>query len=100
MNIHKDDIDEIQQEELSSDEYLLGSCADWFIADMTELPVKSVEAIQKAGAYEALGQMIKSVCGVDKFQQGIVTNDGYGPHFGHYDGYEYEAGNYYVFRGN
>ena len=36
----------------------------------------------------------------DKTVQNCIDADGYGHHFSHYDGSEYEAGNWYIFRTN
>ena len=36
----------------------------------------------------------------DKTVQNCIDADGYGHHFSHYDGSEYEAGGWYIFRTN
>ena len=48
--IHQGSIDEIQCNELESDEYILGCFTDWFLADVLELDIDVVQAMQKAEA--------------------------------------------------
>jgi len=96
--IHQDAIDEIQRDELLSDIYTLGCFNDWFIADITGLDCNVVTKAQKAGSYELLGELMAKE--IDEVQYQYTAMDGYGHHFGHYDGYEYEAGEYSYFRVN
>ena len=95
--IHTDEIDDIQKEELSSDEYILGCFTASFIAETCDIDIDVVEALQKAEAFDALGGlMLKN--GIDELQTEYARLDGYGHHFNHYDGNEYEIGDFYVFR--
>ena len=50
--IHMNDIDDVQQDELSSDEYILGCFNAWFLADVLGIDTDVIEAMQKAEAYE------------------------------------------------
>lgn len=96
--IHKDNIDEIMKDELSSDTYILGCFNAWFIADITGLDCDIIEKAQKAENYELLGElMLKNI---DEVVEGYISSDGYGHHFGHYDGNENETEDYYYFRVN
>lgn len=88
--INSDSIDEIQYDELANDEYILGCFNDWFIADILNIPLDAIQAIQKAEAYEALGKMIISMEKLEELQQEYARQDGYGHHFNHYDGNEEE----------
>ena len=88
--INSDSIDEIQQEELSNDEYILGCFNAWFIADILRIDVDVIEAMQKANAYEALGKLIISLDKLPELQAEYSSADGYGNHFNHYDGNEEE----------
>ena len=96
------EIDAIQQDELKSDLYSLGCFNDWFIADNTNLSLKVVQALQKAEAFEELGELI--VDDIETIQSEYVRMDGYGQHFGRYDGNEYEITlnnvEYYYFKIN
>ena len=83
------EIDTIQQDELKSDLYVLGCFSDWFIADNTDLSLKVVQALQKAEAFEELGELI--VDDIETIQSEYVRLDGYGHHFGRYDGNEHET---------
>ena len=83
------EIDTIQQDELKSDLYILGCFSDWFIADNTDLSLKVVQALQKAEAFEELGELI--VDDIETIQSEYVRMDGYGHHFGRYDGNEHET---------
>ena len=96
------DIDTIQQNELKSDLYLLGCFNADFIADNTDLSLKVVQALQKAEAFEELGELI--VDDIETIQSEYSRFDGYGHHFGRYDGNEYEITlndvDYYYFKVN
>ena len=96
------EIDTIQQDELKSDLYSLGCFIDWFIADNTNLSLKVIQALQKAEAFEELGELI--VDDIETIQSEYVRMDGYGHHFGRYDGNEYEITlndvEYYYFKIN
>ena len=96
------EIDTIQQDELKSDLYILGCFSDWFIADNTDLSLKVVQALQKAEAFEELGELI--VDDIETLQSEYSRLDGYGHHFGRYDGNEYEITlnnvEYYYFKIN
>ena len=83
------EIDTIQQNELKDDLYVLGCFSDWFIADNTDLSLKVVQALQKAEAFEELGELI--VDDIETIQSEYVRMDGYGQHFGRYDGNEHET---------
>ena len=96
------EIDLIQQDELKSDLYNLGGFVDWFIADNTNLPLKVVQALQKAEAFEELGELMLD--DIETLQSEYSRLDGYGHHFGRYDGNEYEITlndvEYYYFKIN
>ena len=101
--IHFDDIDEIQQEELRSDLYLLGCFNAYFLADNTSLSLKVIEVLQKNEAYEELGELVQE--DVENIQRGYAYLDGYGNHFAYYDGkglelFDVNGSDYYVFRIN
>ena len=98
--IHQGSIDEIQCNELESDEYILGCFTDWFLADVLELDIDVVQAMQKAEAFEALGKMVLSMDKLETLQEQYVSADGYGNHFAIYDGNEHEVGEYLAFRVN
>ena len=83
------EIDTIQQNELKDDLYVLGCFSDQFIADNTDLSLKVVQALQKAEAFEELGELI--VDDIETIQSEYVRMDGYGQHFGRYDGNEHET---------
>ena len=83
------EIDTIQQDELKSDLYILGCFNADFIEDNTNLSLKVVQALQKAEAFEELGELI--VDDIETIQSEYVRMDGYGHHFGRYDGNEHET---------
>lgn len=88
--IHCNDIDDILADELSSDLYMLGCFNDWFLADVLDLDVDVIQAMQEAQAFEALGKLIVSMNKLGELVDGYVSADGYGHHFNHYDGNEQE----------
>lgn len=98
--IHKDNIDEVQQDELQSDLYTLGCFNAWFLADVLEIDLDVIEAMQESEAFEAIGKLVVSMDKVEELQAGYASADGYGHHFNHYDGNEEEIGEYYAFRTN
>ena len=83
--INSDSIDEIQQDEISSDLYCLGCFNDWFIAYVTGIDVDVIQAMQKAEAFEAIGKLIISLGKLQELQSAYASADGYGHHFNHYD---------------
>lgn len=97
--IDESEIDEIQQDELKSDLYVLGCFTDWFISDHTSLSIKAVKALQKAEAYEAIGEMMAE--NIEEVQSDYASEDGYGHHFSSYDGNTLEdllSLGYYAFK--
>lgn len=97
-------IDRIQRDELESDLYILGCFNAWFIADVLDIDVEVIEAMQESEAYEAIGKLIISMGKLDKLQAEYSSVDGYGHHFNHYDFNEDEVyindELYHVFRTN
>ena len=102
--IHKDVIDDIMCREMSDDAYILGCFSDWFIADNTDLSLEIVQALQRSEEFEAIGNHIIDNDSLTDFAKAYSATDGYGYHFGHYDGNIIEdilsETGYYVFRIN
>lgn len=96
--IHTDEIDQIQQDELTGDLYILGCFTDWFIAETTNIDLAVIQALQKAEASEELGKLMEPH--IEEIQSKYASMDGYGHHFNHYDGNEIELGDYHIFRTN
>jgi len=86
--INSNNIDEIQQEELLSDTYILGCFNADFLADIINVPYKAIMALQKADCYSELGEICESF--IEEIQEEYVRFDGYGHHFAHYDHNEHE----------
>lgn len=92
-------IDAILEEELQNDPYNLGCFNAWFIANHSDLSVDIIEALQQGDKYEALGQhLIDTEC-VSDMADAYSAADGYGHHFGRYDGDTHELSDegYYAF---
>ena len=98
--IRMDKIDEIQQNELSYEPYILGCFTDWFLAGILNLDIDVIKELQKAEAYEALGKMVLSMDKLEELQEQYVSCDGYGHPFAHYDHNEHELFGYYALRVN
>jgi len=98
--IHEDDIDKILEDELGSDEYMLGCFNAWFLADILDIDLDVIEAMQKAEAFEAIGKLVISMGKLHDLAKGYRNADGYGHHFSSYDGSEEQIGDYYIFRQN
>ena len=99
--ISSDCIDKTQQDELSNDLYCLGCFNSWFIADVLNIDVDVIDAMQKAEAFEALGKLIISLGKLPELQSAYSSADGYGHHFNSYDCGEEEltvdGSSFYVF---
>ena len=78
-------IDQIQQDELASDKYMLGCFNAWFISYVLGIDTDVIEAMQKAEAFEAIGKLIISMGKLDELQEAYSSADGYGHHFNGYD---------------
>jgi len=97
--IRGDAIDQILEDEISNDEYVLGCFKDTFIAECTGWPLALIQAAQKGEAYEALGKAIIQEGYVERMAAEYASADGYGHHFASYDGHEHDVGpDYYAFR--
>lgn len=88
--IKSDQIDRIQQEELSNDEYILGCFNAGFLADILNIDYEVIAEMQKVKAYTALGKLILSLGKLEELQEAYASADGYGHHFNSYDGSEEE----------
>ncbi len=88
--IESDKIDEIMQDELESEPYILGCFNASFLASILDTSSSAIEAIQKAGdsALSGLGEMILSGGHLKDLQEAYAQADGYGHHFSSYDGNE------------
>ena len=83
-------IDQIQQDELSGDEYTIGCFHSWFLADVLNIDDDVIDAMQKAEAFEAIGKLVLSLGKLGDLQKEYARQDGYGHHFAHYDFEEHE----------
>ena len=65
-----------------------------------DIDIDVIQAMQKAEAFEALGKLVMSTGKLEELQEKYASEDGYGHHFGHYDGCEYELNSqpYYAFK--
>ena len=52
--IHEDEIDQILEDELGGDAYILGCFSDWFIADNTDLSLEIVLVLQEAEKFPVI----------------------------------------------
>jgi len=89
-------IDSIQVIELSDDPDMLGCFMPWLLADCLDVSTECIEGIQKAGQFEALGELILGHEGaLEELQQKYAACDGYGAHFAP-DGTAVECGQYVI----
>ncbi len=95
------EIDDIQQEELKGDAYMLGCFNASFIADHSTLSIDIIEALQSGDKYEELGQHLIDNHNYVDMQEGYASADGYGHHFAGYDHNEHDISQgYLAFRVN
>ena len=93
-------IDKIMEEKLSEDDYILGCFSDYFLADILQIDVDVIQAMQEVEAFEAIGKLIKSMKKLSELVERYIASDGYGCYFAHYDGEELELCDYYAFKIN
>ena len=98
--IHEGAIDMIMEDDIGSDDYMLGCFNAHFLADALDIDQDVIDAMQKAEAFEAIGKLAHSLGKIKTIQEMAVSWDGYGHHFSHYDGSEESVGGWYVFRLN
>lgn len=84
--INEGDIDEVMQEELKNDTYILGCFNAHFLSSIIGLSVEIIIALQEGEKYEALGE--HCLDHIEEIQEDYARADGYGHHFAHYDGNE------------
>jgi hypothetical protein len=97
-------IDDILEEELSNDDWVLGCFNPSFLEDITGLDRELIEIIQEAEKYDKLGKHIRINDFIPKLAKEYTRYDGYGHHFSSYNGQEYEIRlngiRFYAFRTN
>ena len=98
--IKREAIDGILEQELSSDEYVLGCFNADFLADITDWPMGLIKAAQEGEAFAELGKVLIQEGKIPAIAREFASIDGYGQHFGHYDGNELEFRDYLVFKVN
>lgn len=94
------EIDEIQQNELEGDLYILGCFNASFLAGVLDIDQDVIESMQSSEAFEAVGKLIISMDKLEELQSEYASVDGYGHHFAHYDHHEHEIGDYLAFKIN
>ena len=93
--IHTDHIDQIQQEELLSDTYILGCFNADFLSGHLPWDTDTIRDLQDKEQFEAIGALVAQ--NIEAIQAEYSGLDGYGHHFNRYDGSEWEFGDYLVF---
>lgn len=81
--ISDSEIDDIQQNELLNDLYILGCFNAEFLAGYLPIDADDIKNLQDSGAYEAIGKIAARE--IVDIQQGYASADGYGHHFNSYD---------------
>ena len=79
------EIDNVMADELASDLYTLGCFNDWFLADILDIDIDVIQAMQEAEAFEAIGKLIISLDKLPELAEQYARADGYGHHFNSYD---------------
>ena len=94
---------DIAVSQYKDDNYILGCFNADFIEDNTNLSYNVIKALQKAEAFEELGELIND-CDLDSFIEEYSRLDGWGNVFGSYNGNNDEINingeEYIVFRTN
>lgn len=95
--IHEDVIDNVMQEELKGDPYVLGCFNAAFVSRVTGWPVALIEAAQQGEAYGPLGETLINENYVESLAKEYALADGYGHHFNSWDGSEDYEDDFYIF---
>lgn len=99
--ISKEEIDNVQQQELKNDLHILGCFNSDFLSDILDIDGEVLDAMQDAEAFEAIGKLIISLNKLEDLQADYSCVDGYGHHFNSYDHsedeFESNSISYYVF---
>ena len=82
-------VDEVMKDEFRNEPYMIGSCNSWVTADLLGVSTDVIDLLQKNEQYEAIGMLVLETNKLDKFIDTLISNDGYGHHFGIYDGEEH-----------
>ena len=100
--IHNNVIDEIIKDDLKDDPYTLGCFNANFLAHYIPLVTDQIQHVQDAEGYEAIGYLVLAHGQIDELIEDMISLDGYGHYFNHYDGEEIELQNvnYRMFQTN
>ena len=96
--IHSMAIDKIMVNDLNKDDHGLGYYETNFLANLMQVDVGIVRELQKLGEYELVGKLVKRLDKVEELQKQYVLDNGYGDHFGKYDGNYLDIVDYYIFK--
>ena len=100
--IHNNVIDEIIKQDLKDDPYTLGCFNANFLTHYIPLSTDQIQHVQDAEGFEAIGYLVLAHCDLDEFVSDMISADGYGHYFNHWDGDEIELNKvpYRMFRTN
>ncbi len=95
-------INGVIKDDLKSDPYTLGGFNAWFLAKYVPLNEDQIKHVQDADGFEAIGYLVLAHGQIDELIDHMISLDGYGHYFNHYDGEEIELDNapYRMFRVN
>ena len=100
--IHNNVIDDVIAEDFKNDPYTLGCFSAWFLARYIPLQEDQIQKVQDADGYEAIGLLALASLKLDDLIDNMISLDGYGHYFNHYNGDEIELNNvpYRMFQTN
>ena len=100
--IHNNVIDEIIKDDLKDDPYTLGCFNADFLAHYIPLVSDQIQHVQDAEGYEAIGYLVLAHADLDELVSDMISLDGYGHYFNHWNGDEIELNNvpYRMFQTN
>lgn len=95
-------INSVIKEDLKSDPYNLGCFNAEFLCHYVPLSTDQIKHVQSAEGYEAIGYLVLAHGQIDELIEDMISLDGYGHYFNHYDGEEIELQNvnYRMFQTN
>lgn len=88
--IRESDIMKVLIDELENDTYLLGCFNPGVLQEVTDVPANVFRVLQKAEAFDGIGELLIALDKVKGLAREYARLDGYGHHFGVYDGDQYE----------
>ena len=91
--IHNNVIDDVIAQDLKDDPYILGCFNADFLCHYIPLSSDQIQHVQDAEGFEAIGYLVLAHGELDELVSDMISADGYGHYFNHWNGDEIELNN-------